>query len=187
VAKFGSNAGGVAAARSGALRASLVALMLATPFVAAAAPPDAASAKAFIAGLYAHYAQPFSATWDYVAPADAAVYEPALARAMDADSAKHPDAPGTSWGDVDILCMCQEYDRITQTTVVQPLSADGHAKAVTTVTVVDSGQRNKTVLHFDLVQVGGAWRVYDVGETGFSFRNAVTSDLNQSQAPSHPH
>jgi len=171
---------------SRALRAASAALamVLATSLAAAAAPADAASAKAFIAGLYAHYLQPFNVTWDYVAPVDAAVYEPALAKAMDADSALHPDAPGASWGDVDILCMCQEYDKVTQTTVVQPVLG-GHLKAVTTVTVMDAGKPHKSVLHFDLVQTDGQWRIYDVGETGFSFRGAVLSELNQSRPPSH--
>jgi len=165
--------------------AAALALAVATPLTAApAAPLDAASAKAFIAGLYKPYAQPFNTTWDYVAPADSTVYEPALAKAMDADSALHPNAPGTSWGDVDILCMCQEYDKVSETTVVKSVSA-GRAKAITTVMVIDSGSPHKSVLNFDLVQVGDAWRVYDVGETGYSLRGAVTSELKTSQAK-HP-
>jgi hypothetical protein len=143
----------------------------------AAATPDAAGVQAFIASLYAHYRQPSNTTWDYVDPGDAATYEPGLLKAMRDDSAAHPDAPGTSWGDVDILCMCQEYDRIAETTVVQPPAANGHAKAVTTVTVRDGGTSYKTVLHFDLAPSAGAWRVYDVGETGHSFRDLVMSDL----------
>lgn len=144
--------------------------------VAADAPLDAASAKAFVAGLYTHYRQPFSTTWAYVSPADKSVFDPALAKAMDADSALHPNAPGTSWGDVDILCMCQEYDKVAASVVVKSV-AGGHAKAVATVTVTDAGKPHKTALNFDLVQVGSQWRVYDVGETGFSFRGAVTSEL----------
>jgi hypothetical protein len=169
------------------LCSAALALAAATPLGAAPdAPLDAASAKAFISSLYKPYAQPFNATWDYVAPADATVYEPALARAMDADSALHPNAPGTNWGDIDILCMCQAYDKVTQATVIKSV-AGGHAKAVTTVTVMDSGAPNKTVLNFNLVQVGGAWRVYDLGETGYSLREAVMSELKSSQAKRHAH
>jgi hypothetical protein len=154
-----------------------LATLLATPLPAAAdAPLDAASAKAFIAGLYTHYSQPFNTTWAYVSPAEKSVFDPPLVTAMDADTALHPNAPGTSWGDVDILCMCQEYDKVSASVVVKSV-AGGHAKAVATVTVMDSGTPYKSTLNFDLIQVGSAWRVYDVGETGFSFRGAVTSEL----------
>jgi hypothetical protein len=152
---------------------------------AAAAPGapslDAASVQTFIAGLYAHYTTASNTTWDYVDPGDAATYEPVLLKAMRDDSNAHPDYPGTSWGDVDILCMCQEYDKVTETTVVK--SVADHAKAVTTVTVMDAGAPNKTILNFDLVQVAGAWRVYDVGEPGHSFREMVTSDLAKGRQP----
>jgi hypothetical protein len=148
----------------------------AAPAAATAPALDAASAQAFIGGLYANYAKPSNTTWDYVDPGDAATFEPVLLKAMRDDSNAHPNDPGTSWGDVDILCMCQEYDKVTETTVVQPLAGD-HAKAVTTVTVIDSGAPYKSTLNFDLVQVAGQWRVYDVGETGHSFREMVLSDL----------
>jgi hypothetical protein len=158
-----------------------LAMLLPAPLTAAAATPlDAASAKAFIGGLYAHYKQPFSATWAYVSPADATVFDPALAKAMDADSALHPNAPGTSWGDVDVLCMCQEYDKVAANVVVKQVSG-GHAKALATVTVTDAGHPHKSTLNFDLVQVGAQWRIYDVGETGYSFRGAVTSELAKSK------
>jgi len=153
-----------------------LAALLAAPLHAAAAPLDAASAKAFIAGLYTHYSQPFNTTWAYVAPAESGVFDPPLVKAMDADSALHPDAPGTTWGDVDVLCMCQEYDKVAASVVVKSV-AGGHAKAVATVAVTDGHTSFKSVLNYDLVQVGDAWRVYDVGETGFSFRGAVTSEL----------
>lgn len=154
--------------------------MMALPTAALAAlANDAASAKAFIAGLYAHYRQPSNTTWDYVSPGDAATFEPVLLKAMRDDAAAHPNYPGTSWGDVDILCMCQEYDKVSETTVVAP-GAGGHLAAITTVTVTDAGTPHKTVLHFDLVQAAGRWRVYDVGETGHSFRELVLSDLQQA-------
>ena len=179
--------GGIEIGAIRGLCAAALALAVASPLGAApAAPLDAVSAKAFIASLYKPYAQPSNTTWDYVAPAESTVYEPALVKAMDADSALHPNAPGTSWGDVDILCMCQEYDKVSQTTVVKSVTG-GHAKAVTTVTVMDSGTPNKSVLNFDLVQVGGGWRVYDVGETGYSLRGAVMSELKSSQAKRHAH
>jgi hypothetical protein len=72
--------------------------------------------------------------------------------------------------------MCQEYDKVSASVVVKSV-AGGHAKAVATVTVMDSRTPYKSTLNFDLIQVGSAWRVYDVGETGFSFRGAVTSEL----------
>ena len=146
----------------------------------AAPTADAASVQAFIASLYAHYATASNTTWDYVDPGDAATYEPVLLKAMRDDSNAHPDYPGTSCGDVDILCMCQEYDKVTETTVVK--SVADHAMAVTTVTVTDAGAPYKSTLNFDLVQVAGQWRVYDVGEPGHSFREMVTSDLK-----AHPH
>ena len=171
---------------SGGLAAALAFAMATSLEAAPAAPLDAASVKAFIASLYKPYAKPSNAMWHYMAPAESRVYDPVLVKAMDADSDLHPHAPGTSWGDVDILCMCQEYDKITETTVVKSV-AGGHAKAVTTVIVMDSGAPNKTVLNFDLVQVGGAWRVYDVGETGYSLRDSVMSELKESQPKHHAH
>jgi hypothetical protein len=175
--------GGLAAALALVLTPPLGATPLgATP----AAPLDAASAKAFIAGLYKAYAKPGATMWHYMAPAESRVYDPALVKAMDADSDLHPNDPGTSWGGVDILCMCQEYDKITETTVVKS-TAGGHAKAVTTVTVMDSGAPNKSVLNFDLVEVNSAWRVYDVGETGYSLRDSVFSELKETRAKRHAH
>jgi len=164
------------------LLAAVSALAMATPL--AAAPLDAASVKAFISGLYKPYAKPDKAMWQYMAPAESAVFEPALVKAMDADSDLHPNDPGTSWGGVDIFCMCQVYDKITEATVVKSV-AGGHAKAVTTV--MDSGASDKTVLNFDLIQVGSTWRVYDVGETGYSLRDAVMSELKESQPKHHRH
>jgi hypothetical protein len=171
--------GGGAASNTSANAASATNAPAPATNAAASAPgpaADAASVQAFIAGLYAHYTTPSNTTWDYVDPGDATTYEPVLLKAMRDDSTAHPDYPGTSWGDVDILCMCQEYDKVAETTEVKDISG-GHARAVTTVTVTDAGAPYKSTLNFDLVQVAGQWRVYDVGEPDHSFREMVTSDL----------
>jgi opacity protein-like surface antigen len=160
-----------------------LAAMLATaaaPAQAAASGPDAAAITAFLNGIYAHYRSSKMDWTAYMAPNDAAVFDPALVTALRADQQANQTEDSTYAG-VDIFCLCQEHSTLKVTIVVDSVTG-AQAKAHATVSDTMGGPRS---LRFDLVKVGAAWRVYDVfsGDSK-GLRQLVMEDLKAHQP--HP-
>jgi hypothetical protein len=141
----------------------------------AAAAQDAASADAFVHGLYAAY---HGAGPDYLGRQAGAVFAPSLLRLIRRDAAKTPagDAPNL---DGDPICDCQDAGGLKLTDVKVEGGASGQATA--TVRFRISGSRR--TVRLDLAAVQGHWRVSDVhtAETP-----SLVSYLTRSLSAAHP-
>ena len=138
------------------VRAAVVILamgLLATP--AAAAEPDVAAAKAFVARLYAAYS-PDRPAPNYVGRQAPQVFTPDVVKLIRRSVAMTPkgDVPPL---DGDPICDCQDFE-ISGVTVQVAARDAGHASAK--VTFKNFGEPQKATL--DLVAVGGQWRVADI-------------------------
>ncbi|MBV9996328.1 MAG: DUF3828 domain-containing protein [Caulobacteraceae bacterium] len=156
----------------------------AAPAPAAAPNPDAASAKAFLEGLYAHYASAKDNTFQ---PFDANVHEvfdPDMVRLLDADTKALKGELGDIDGDW--LCQCQDFVSLRAAIAVQS-AAPTEAKA--TADVTDLGMPGEKSRHdaFDLVKVGGAWRIHDIvtPDQG-SLRQTLLDEIKRLKAGGRP-
>ena len=128
----------------------------------AATGPDADAAKAFLEGLYAHYAKSRSTgtTW---APMDAnikEVFDADMVTLMAADTKALKGELGEIDGDW--LCDCQDWGSLVAMVTVTEASPTA-AKAVATfhdTQVADDHPRRDT---FDLVKTPAGWRIHDMG------------------------
>lgn len=131
----------------------LATALLATP--AAAAEPDVAAAKAFVARLYAAYS-PDRPAPNYVGRQAPQVFTPELVKLMRRSVALTPkgDVPPL---DGDPICDCQDFEISAVAVKVAARDAQ-HARAE--VTFKNFGEPQTATL--DLVAVSGQWRVADV-------------------------
>jgi hypothetical protein len=156
---------------------------------AAAPTSDAADVKAFLAGLYSHYAKPATDTGPSWAPMDVdakgnglEVMDPDLVSLMHAyDKSQSGDEVGPIDGDW--LCDCQDWERITAVITVDSATATT-AKAHSDFT--DSSEPGKTKhVTFDLTKTAAGWRVHDIGTAeDASLRAVLTKAIADAKA--HP-
>jgi len=141
----------------------------------AAAAQDAASADAFVRGLYAAY---HGAGPDYLGRQAGAVFAPPLLRLIRRDAAQ--TAPGDAPDlDGDPICDCQDSGGLTLTDVKVEGGADGHATATVRLRIA----KDRRTVRLDLAAVQGHWRVSDVhtAETP-----SLVSYLTRSLRAAHP-
>jgi hypothetical protein len=152
------------------------------PASAATATTDAADAKAFLDGLYAHYKtsssnstfQPFDANSSDVLDADTIALMKADEKALNGDL-----------GDIDgdWLCDCQDFTSITATVAVQSATPTS-AKA--TADFHDSIDTSPKPHHdtFDLVKTSAGWRIHDMGTADQPSLRKVLQDEIKRLKPS---
>jgi hypothetical protein len=149
--------------------------------VASAAPApaadmaDAADAKAFLEALYAHYRtsknndfQPFDAN-------ERDVFDPDMIALLKADQKAMKGDVGALDGDW--LCGCQDFESLRATIAVQSATP---TVAEATSDFRDTGIADATQQHesFDLVKVGGAWRIHDIHTSDQpSLRKVLTDEI----------
>ncbi len=155
--------------------------------VAAAAPAaaDAADAKAFLEGVYAHYKSPSPQAHSF-SPMDKdikAVFDADMVALMAKDNKlQSPDEVGVIDGDW--LCDCQDYDTIAATITVQSATATT-ATAAADFKVFEALHHNS----FDLVKANGVWRIHDVTEADPaqpaqpSLRKTLQDEITQLSKP----
>jgi hypothetical protein len=85
--------------------------------------------------------------------------------------------------DHDPICACQDYDALTGITVsVERAEID---RAAAKVSFINASQ--PVTVGFQLVTVGGQWRIYDIEETGLpslrNFLEAGIANLTNTQKP----
>ena len=148
----------------------------------AAASGDAADAKAFLDGLYAHYKTSKDNTF---APFDANqtdVLDPDTIALMKADE----KALNGELGDIDgdWLCDCQDFESITAVVTVQSATpTDAKATAVFTDTM-DGKPKTDT---FELVRTPAGWRIHDMGTADQpSLRKVLSDEIARMKAGGKP-
>jgi hypothetical protein len=156
---------------------------------AAPASSDAADVKAFLTGLYSHYAKPATDAGQSWAPMDVGppgngreMMDPDLVSLMQAyDKSQSGDEVGVIDGDW--LCDCQDWERITAVITVDAATATT-AKAHSDFT--DSSEPGKTKhVTFDLTKTAAGWRVHDIGTAeDASLRAVLTKAIADAKA--HP-
>ena len=169
--------------------ANMAATTNAAPTAAPAANTDAADVKAFLTGLYAHYAQPATDAGPSWAPMDVdakgnglEVMDPDLVALMHAyDKSQTGDEVGPIDGDW--LCDCQDWEKITAVITVDSANATT-AKAHSDFT--DSSEPGKTKhVTFELTKTAAGWRVHDIGTAeDASLRAVLTKAIADAKA--HP-
>jgi hypothetical protein len=172
-----TNASGPANAASANAAPANVAVAGPAGAPAAATGPDADAAKAFLEGLYAHYAKSSSTgtTW---APMDAnikEVFDDDMVKLMAADTKALKGDLGEIDGDW--LCDCQDWGSLVATVTVTEASPTA-AKAEATfhdTQVPDDHPRRDT---FDLVKTPAGWRIHDMGTAqDASLRAVLTKEI----------
>ena len=129
--------------------------------VASAAPSadEAASAKAFLEGLYAHYKTTKDNTFQPMGDNVRDVFDADTVALLDKDTKLLNGELGEIDGD--FICQCQDFDSITATIAVQSANATT-AKATADFTIFGEKRHND----FDLAKQNGVWRVHDIRDPG---------------------
>jgi hypothetical protein len=145
----------------------------APPPAAALDPAEAASAKAFLEALYAHYKTTKNNTFQPLGDNVRDVFDADMVKLLDQDQKLLKGELGEIDGDY--ICQCQDFESITATIAVQSADATS-AKATADFKVFDQTHHN----NFELVKQNGAWRVHDVGEPGQkSLRQTLVDEIAQ--------
>lgn len=153
-----------------------------TPATNAMAPggSDAADAKAFLVGLYAHYRTTRNNTFNMFDTNAADVFDPDTIALLKADTKALHGELGEIDGDW--LCDCQDFTSI-QATVNVSSATPTTAKA--TADFHDTGDAGRAPERdsFDLVKAGGAWRIHDMTTPGQPSLRQVLQKEIQSLGP----
>ena len=135
---------------------------------------DAADAKAFLEGLFAHYKN----SKDTFQPFDAnarEVFDPSMIALFAADKRALKGDVGVL--DADWVCSCQDFVSIQATIAVQSATP---TTAEATSDFRDTGMTDDKPRHesFDLVKVGSGWRIHDIHAPDTpSLRKALTDEI----------
>jgi hypothetical protein len=144
--------------------------------LSAAGGSDAADAKAFLDGLYAHYLTSNNNTFQMFDANVAEVFDADTIALLKADAKGNHGEVGAIDGDW--LCNCQDFTRIVATVTVQSATPNS---ATAIADYSDSGEPNspKQEDSFDLVKVNGAWRIHDmtIKGQGPSLRTTLQKEI----------
>lgn len=149
------------------------------PSSAAADASDAAAAKAFLDGLYAHYRTSKDNTFNMFDTSTHAVFDADTSKLLDEDTKALKGDLGTIDGDW--LCDCQDFVSLRATVTVQ--SATPHT-AKATADFKDVGMTDQGVRHaaFDLVKTPNGWRIHDIKDGDEPWLRAQLQDEIKSLA-----
>jgi hypothetical protein len=155
----------------------------ATP-TAAATGSDAADAKAFLDGLYAHYKTSKDNTFAPFDANQAEVLDPDTMALMKADD----KALNGELGDIDgdWLCDCQDFQSITATVTVQSATPTSAKATADFHDVIDTDSKPKHDT-FDLVKTPAGWRIHDMGTADQpSLRKVLQDEITRMKAGGKP-
>jgi hypothetical protein len=124
---------------------------------------DAADAKAFLEGLYAHYRSSKDNHFEPFGANEKDVFDADTVALLDQDAKAMKGEVGVLDGDW--LCACQDFESIVATINVKQASPTA---ATATADFSDVGMPGQGRRHadFDLSKTGGVWRVHDVTVQG---------------------
>ena len=135
---------------------------------------DAADAKAFLDGLYAHYVSPTDHSFEMFDKNVAEVFDPSMIQLLKDDAKASNGEPGVLDGDY--LCNCQDYGSLKTTITVQTATATtakAHASFIDTGVADAKPQADD----FDLVKVNGSWRVHDITDPNDTSQGSLRTAL----------
>jgi hypothetical protein len=160
--------------RPNVLGATLVAVLSVAALPAAATPPGAAGATAFLRQVYSHYPLPDRPTGREYDPfhRDApATFEPRLvAMLAEADRLTPDGSEGVL--EADPICQCNSG---ATRGVVMPAVATLPGQAESIVVMHDPGSpRTSHRIRIQLMHTARGWRIYDIIDPGGSLRATVT-------------
>jgi hypothetical protein len=147
----------------------------ATPAPPPAADASAASAKAFLEGLYAHYKSSENNTFQMFGANEADVFDADTIALLKDDERLLKGELGDIDGDW--LCDCQDFVSLKSRVTVRaaaPTTAKAHAD------FEDVGMPGQGARHadFELVRTNGAWRIHDITTPGEpSLRNTLQTEI----------
>jgi hypothetical protein len=147
---------------------------------------DAADAKTFLDGLYAHYTvDPKNSTWSPMDKDAPQVFDADMVDLMAQDTKINKGEVGVIDGDY--ICGCQDWAPFTAVVTVQSATPTA-AKAAADFQVFKADPPHH--LEFDLVKQSGAWRVHDVRENdkaeqppAESLRTALEKEIKNPPKP----
>jgi hypothetical protein len=152
------------------LRVSSIALLIGLVTAPIAQAQDLKAAETFVKALYIPYkakSHPIAMT----SPKAATILEASLIALLKTDEKLlHGEVGGL---EVDPICQCQDYD-IRSVAVTTAADGDGKAKATASFHNLDVD----TKVDFDLVAVGGGWRIFDIHSSDMpSLRKLLEDDI----------
>jgi hypothetical protein len=157
-----------------------------TPEAAAssAAAPTAADAKAFLTGIYSHYADEkthgdfnpaFKNRQDY--------FDPEMVTLMQTDEQLSKGEVGALDGDP--ICDCQDFGKMTAVITIDSATAT-EAKATVIVTETDPSvaaeDRKPRTFTYDLAVAKGQWRIHDITTPSLPSLRQLFIDSNKQAA-----
>jgi hypothetical protein len=157
------------------LRAACLALLLGLAIGPVAQAQDVKSAEAFIRTLYGNYKAKGHGV-PLTGPKSASVVDPSLAELVKTDQKMLHGEVGAL--EADPICSCQDFDIRSVDVSVTPDGAD-KAKATAKFHNLDSDNK----IDFDLVAVGGSWRIYDIHDADMpSLRKMLEEEIAEMKA-----
>jgi hypothetical protein len=159
----------------------VVAACLASVASAAAAAPDAASARTFVLKLYSHYpskpnGKPFNPTGKHASE----VFDPGLIAAFREDAKLANGEVG--FIDEDPLCQCQDDSGLKPKLVSVTMTGPNAADAVVNLHYPND---KPVALTLHLVPVKGAWRIHDLSTGDVKSYRADLLKANKEAAAQH--
>jgi hypothetical protein len=154
------------------------------PAAQAAAPNDAADAKAFLQGLYDHYKTSQNNSFSPFGASETQVFDPDTVALLGADRKALKGELGEIDGDW--LCDCQDFASLKATIAVQSATP---TTATATSDFVDVGMPGQGARHdqFQLVKVNGAWRIHDIKSSDEGWlRATLTKEIKSLKASGNP-
>jgi hypothetical protein len=143
---------------------------------------DAADAKAFLDGLYAHYKSSKNNTFSPFDANEKDVFDASTIQLLAEDAKLLNGDLGVIDGDW--LCACQDFVSLKAVVTVQSATP---TSARATSEFVDTGMPSQAARsdRFDLVKANGVWRIHDVQTSGdpASLRQMVSREIQQLRKP----
>lgn len=140
---------------------------------------DAAAAKAFLDGVYAHYTAKGKAGFEAFVRNESAIYAPETVKLLVADARALKGDLGAI--EVDWICNCQDFTNIVARIAVTSATP---STATATADINDTGETGEHAPAqdrdtFDLVKTNGGWRIYDIHIRGepLSLRATLTKEI----------
>jgi hypothetical protein len=157
----------------------IAAAWLASIASAAAAAPDAASAKTFVEKLYTHYPSKPGSAFNPTGKNAGQVFDPGMIAAFREDTRLAGGEVG--YVDTDPLCQCQDDSSLKAT--VTSVTLTGPNADVVVNLAYPNDQPIALTLH--LVPVNGAWRIYDLSTGDVKSYRADLLKANKEAAAQH--
>ena len=150
----------------------------AAPAPVAATGADAADAKAFLEGLYAHYKSAENNSFDLYDKDAPSVFDQDTLALMQTEKAALKGDAGAR--DADSVCTCQDFTGLTAKVTIVSITP---TTAKAGVDFHDTGQTETNHIDYDLTKGPNGWRVHDIHSFSQpSFRASLNEDIKDAKS-----